>query len=159
MNSKQSFLPAHSIQVAPTSEITTTRDFSFSLSRLYLAWSDPRLLEKWWGPNGFTNTFHVFDLQPGGKWSFIMHGPNGSNYPNECVFLEVEPLQRLVWNHFPEPEFQVEVLFKALSESQSQVVFKMKFLSKERCRQLRAFISEKNEENMDKLQKVMSEMP
>lgn len=84
-----------------------------------------------------------------------MHGPTGTNHPNECVFLEVVPKRRLVWNHFPEPEFQVEVLFNGLSESKSQVVFRMKFLSEDLCKQLRSFITEKNEENMDKLEAVL----
>ena len=45
--------------------------------------------KQWWGPNGFTNTFHEFDLRPGGAWRFIMHGPDGTDYPNESVFVEV----------------------------------------------------------------------
>lgn len=32
-------------------------------------------LKNWWGPDGFTNTFHEFNLRPNGKWILTMHGP------------------------------------------------------------------------------------
>ncbi|MCB1097766.1 MAG: SRPBCC domain-containing protein [Verrucomicrobiae bacterium] len=35
-------------------------------------------LAKWWGPAGFTNTFHEFDFQKGGRWHFTMHGTDGA---------------------------------------------------------------------------------
>jgi uncharacterized protein YndB with AHSA1/START domain len=39
-----------------------------SVTLLYEAFANPPHLKKWWGPNGFTNTTHEFDLQAGGKW-------------------------------------------------------------------------------------------
>jgi uncharacterized protein YndB with AHSA1/START domain len=42
-------------------------------------------LSRWWGPAGFTNTFEVCEFKKGGRWSFVMHGPDGRNYPNESV--------------------------------------------------------------------------
>jgi uncharacterized protein YndB with AHSA1/START domain len=44
---------------------------------------------QWWGPEGFANTFAQFEFKPGGRWVFVMHGPNGANYPNESVFREI----------------------------------------------------------------------
>jgi len=41
---------------------------------------------RWWGPNGLQNTFQVFEVRPGGGWQFVMHGPNGKDYPNESKF-------------------------------------------------------------------------
>ena len=46
------------------------------------AFSDPVRLARWWGPAGFTNTFTICEFKPGGQWSFTMHGPDGTNYPN-----------------------------------------------------------------------------
>lgn len=46
-----------------------------------------RALKKLLGPNGFTNTFYEFDLRPGGKWRFTMHGADGKNYKMK-VFLK-----------------------------------------------------------------------
>ena len=30
--------------------------------------ANPLHLQNWWGPEGFTNTFHEFDLKPEGRW-------------------------------------------------------------------------------------------
>jgi uncharacterized protein YndB with AHSA1/START domain len=53
---------------------------------VFEAFARPEVLARWWGPNGFTNTFEVFEFRPGGRWKFVMHGPEGSNHPNESVF-------------------------------------------------------------------------
>src|SRR4051812_5440561 len=92
---------------SPTSdrEIISTRTISFPRERVFDAFRDPQVLARWWGPNGFTNTFHVFEFRPGGKWSFIMHGPDGTNYKNESVFTEIEEPGRIVIAHVGWPEF------------------------------------------------------
>jgi uncharacterized protein YndB with AHSA1/START domain len=62
---------------------------------------DPNHLKNWWGPKGFTNTFNEFDLRPGGKWSFVMHGPDKGNYVNECEFVKIEKPKLIAWKrHF-----------------------------------------------------------
>ncbi|MEP7066877.1 MAG: SRPBCC family protein [Gemmatimonadota bacterium] len=65
-----------------------------------LVWSvcsDPHHLHRWWGPNGFTITTHEFSFVPGGEWLFIMHGPDGTDYPNRVIFSEIVPPSRLVY--------------------------------------------------------------
>jgi uncharacterized protein YndB with AHSA1/START domain len=49
---------------------------------VFAAWTDPKHLAQWWGPNGFTTTTHAFDFRPGGVWRFVMHGPDGRDYQN-----------------------------------------------------------------------------
>ena len=56
-------------------EVTATRIFDAPRALVWRAFTDPDHLKHWWGPNGFTCTFHEFDLRPGGAWHFIMHGP------------------------------------------------------------------------------------
>lgn len=51
--------------------------------RVFEAFARPELLARWWGPSGFTNTFEVSEFRPEGRWRFTMHGPDGSNHPNE----------------------------------------------------------------------------
>lgn len=53
---------------------------------VYMARYNPEHLKNWWGPKGFTNTFQEFDVRPGGKWKFTMHGPKKGNYKIECEF-------------------------------------------------------------------------
>jgi uncharacterized protein YndB with AHSA1/START domain len=80
------------------------------------AWTDPKQVVKWWGPRGFTTTIHEMDVRPGGVWRFVMHGPDGTDYDNRVVFIEVVKPERLVYNHGPEgkgdvKEFHVTVTF------------------------------------------------
>ena len=53
------------------------------------AFARPEVLARWWGPAGSTNTFEVFEFRPGGRWKFVMHGPNDTHHPNESVFIEL----------------------------------------------------------------------
>ena len=67
----------------PSAEPTADREFLHSRridapwERVFHAFSDAAHLTRWWGPKGFTSTFHEFDLRPGGRWRFVMHGPDG----------------------------------------------------------------------------------
>ena len=63
------------------------------------AMSDPLRLAHWWGPRGFTTTIERLDFRAGGVWKQIMHGPDGADYPNKSVFMEVVPQERVVYFH------------------------------------------------------------
>ena len=62
-------------------------------------WTIQEHVEKWWGPDGFTTTSKQFELKPEGVWLFTMHGPDGSDYPNKIVFMEIDRPARLVYRH------------------------------------------------------------
>lgn len=72
-------------------------------------------LKNWWGPAGFTNTFNEFDLRPGGKWRFIMHGPDKGNYHNECECIKIEKPTLIAWKRSSKPIFQVVAAFEEVS--------------------------------------------
>ena len=59
--------------------LATSRELPFTASQIYAAFASAELLACWWGPQGFTNTFEIFDFVVGGRWKFVMHGPDGSN--------------------------------------------------------------------------------
>jgi uncharacterized protein YndB with AHSA1/START domain len=80
-------------------EIIITRVLDAPRELVWKALTDPEHLIKWWGPRGFTNTFHEIDVRPGGTWHFIMHGADGVDYDNLVTFEEVAPLERLVYQH------------------------------------------------------------
>ncbi|GGF19875.1 SRPBCC family protein [Flavobacterium limi] len=132
----------------PECEIVTTRIVQFPIELAYSAWTEPEHLKNWWGPKGFTNTFNEFDLRPGGKWSFIMHGPDKGNYANECEFLKVEKPSFLSWKRYSKPLFQVAVSFEPVSGNSTKIVFKMIFDTSEECNKLKPFVVDKNEENL-----------
>jgi uncharacterized protein YndB with AHSA1/START domain len=146
------------LKTSPACEIVTTRTFNAPRQLVYKAWTDPAHLKTWWGPKGFTNTFNLFDLKVGGRWSFIMHGPDKGNYVNECTFVTIRKPELLVWDRQSKPIFQVEVVFEEVSESKTKVIFKQKFKTAAECDKLRKFVPEKNEENMDRLEDELKKM-
>ena len=75
------------------------RVFDAPRDLVFDVWTDPKHVAQWWGPNGFTNTVQHMDVRPGGEWRFIMHGPDGVDYPNLIKFVEVVRPERLVYDH------------------------------------------------------------
>lgn len=75
-------------------------------------WTKPEHIAQWWGPEGFTNTIHSMDVSAGGEWDFIMHGPDGTNYKNKVIYIEVEAPERIVYDHISMPKFRVWVSFE-----------------------------------------------
>jgi uncharacterized protein YndB with AHSA1/START domain len=71
--------------------LRTSRTLPFSAKDIYGAFASANLLASWWGPEGFSNTFEIFEFVTGGRWKFVMHGPDGKNYSNESTFEELVP--------------------------------------------------------------------
>jgi uncharacterized protein YndB with AHSA1/START domain len=69
---------------------------------VWKAWTDPKQVVKWWGPDGFTTTTREIAVRPGGTWLFVMHGPDGHDYENRIEFTEVVEPERLAYRHFGE---------------------------------------------------------
>ncbi|HEX3506333.1 MAG TPA: SRPBCC family protein [Xanthobacteraceae bacterium] len=66
---------------------------------VFAAFTDPKHLAQWFGPNGFTTTTSAFDFRPGGVWRFVMHGPDGRDYENRVTFDEIVRPERIVYHH------------------------------------------------------------
>jgi uncharacterized protein YndB with AHSA1/START domain len=133
-------------------EIVSTRVFAVPRERLFNAWADPDQLKQWWGPKGFTNTFHEFDMRPGGDWRFIMHGPNGADYKNHSVFVEIVKPERIVFDHVSAPHFQVIATFAEQAGNKTLLTFRMVFKSAAECDKVKSFAPEANEQNFDRLE-------
>jgi uncharacterized protein YndB with AHSA1/START domain len=115
-------------------EIFSSRLIHAPRARVFAAWTDPAQLAKWWGPNGFTTTTHVFDFRPEGTWEFTMHGPDGTDFPNKIHYLEIVPPERLVYKHggeagFEPDNFHVTVLFKE-EDGKTRLEMRMTFPSR-----------------------------
>src|ERR1044072_7953997 len=98
---------------SPSAVLSTERLISATPRQIFAAFENPDQLAKWWGPNGFTNTFEQFEFKPDGRWVFVMHGPNGANYPNESYFREIQRGSRIVIEHILEPWFKLTVTLTA----------------------------------------------
>lgn len=138
-------------------EIVTSRMFNVPREQVFKAWTDPDHLKQWWGPKGFTNTFSEFDLKPGGYWRFIMSGPDGVDYRNESVFVEIVPPARLVFDHISGHRFRVTALF-AGHPGKCALTWSMVFDSPEECEMVRSAIEAANEQNLDRLEAHLETM-
>jgi uncharacterized protein YndB with AHSA1/START domain len=78
-------------------ELLFTRIFGAPRSLVFKVWTDPRHMERWWGPRGFTNPVCELDVRPGGLIRIDMRGPNGTIYPMKGVFHEIVEPERLVF--------------------------------------------------------------
>jgi len=99
--------------------IVTTRVYDAPRELVWTAWTDPKHLAQWWGPDGFSTTTSAHDFRPGGVWRFVMHGPDGRDYENRITFEVVEPPKRLVYRHGGEDDvepvqFRTTVTFEDL---------------------------------------------
>lgn len=146
------------LTTTPDCEIVSSRIFNVPQQLLFRAWSEPNHLKNWWGPLGFTNTFTQFDFRVGGKWSFVMHGPDKGNYVNECEFIIIIEPSLIAWKRFSQPIFQVVATFEPLSDNETKLVFKMLFNTAEECKKIKVFAVDKNEENFDKLESELAKM-
>jgi uncharacterized protein YndB with AHSA1/START domain len=77
-------------------EIVITRVFNAPRDLVFKVWTDPKHITQWWGPKGFTTTVSEMDFRPGGAWRYIMHGPDGTEYPVKGIFREIVPPERIV---------------------------------------------------------------
>lgn len=146
------------ITTTPDSEIVSTRIVNASRELAFAAWTDPNHLKNWWGPAGFTNTFHEFDLRPGGRWRFTMHGPEKGNYQNDVEFLVIERPSFIAWKRHSKPLFQVAAMFEEVEADKTKIVFKMLFETAEECDKLKPYVVDKNEENFDRLELELTKM-
>jgi len=122
---------------------------------VFEAFARPELLAQWWGPNGFANTFEVFEFKTGGRWKFVMHGPDGSDHPNENVFLELDGPSRVVIQHVSQPRFVLTVTLTAC-ESGTAITWTQEFEDSAVAARVRKIVEPANEQNLDRLLTVLA---
>lgn len=76
-------------------ELVIERLVDAPASALWKAYTDH--LNEWFCPQPWRAELVAMDLRPGGRSSVTMYGPNGEVAPNEGVYLEVVPEQRIVF--------------------------------------------------------------
>lgn len=146
------------LSTTPDCEIRSVRTVNAPQKLVFEAWANPNHLKNWWGPAGFTNTFNEFDFRPGGKWNFIMHGPDKGNYANECEFTKIEKPTLIAWKRYSQPLFQVVFTFEEVNSNNTKIIFRMVFDSADACNKLKKFVVDKNEENFDRLEVELTKM-
>jgi uncharacterized protein YndB with AHSA1/START domain len=108
---------AHS-KIFAERELTITRVFDAPRALVFKAWTDPKHLAQWWGPQGFTNPVCEIDARLGGVLRIHMRGPAGGIYPMKGVIREIVAPERLVFSNIA-----VDLSGNTLLEGLTTVVF------------------------------------
>lgn len=101
-------------------DLILTRIIDASRENVFKAWTDPALLKQWFAPLPWTTTVVETDVRPGGSSLFVMRGPDGNEFPNRGVYLDVVKNERLVftdaftraWEPSEKPFMVVAVTFE-----------------------------------------------
>ncbi|WP_159586275.1 SRPBCC family protein [Chelativorans xinjiangense] len=77
-------------------ELVLTRVFDAPREKVFRAWTDPEIMKQWFVPRPWTIASVELDVRPGGASRFTMRDPDGNEYPNQGVYLEVVENEKLV---------------------------------------------------------------
>lgn len=135
--------------------LSTSRTLPFTPDAVYGAFAAPEVLASWWGPDGFTNTFNVFEFEVGGRWKFVMHGPDGKDYANESVFTALEPGRRVVIRHDCAPYFTLTVRLTPGADG-THLTWDQVFDDAATARAVQQIVGPANEQNLDRLTKALA---
>jgi len=127
-----------------------SRNIPASPESVFAAIQDPARLARWWGPDGFTNTFQAFEFREGGAWLFTMHGPDGTEYPNQSEFLEIVPNRLVRIQHLNLPRFELAIALET-SATGTLVSWVGVLENHEFAENMRQFLETANEQNLDRL--------
>lgn len=132
-------------------EMRLTRTLDAPVELVWDAINKPEHISQWWGPDGFTITISEMDVRPGGKWNLVMHGPDGTDYPNQIIYKEVIEYKKLVLEYQTTPKHVTTVELEAAG-NKTLMKWHMTFESKDQLIQLvRDFQVDKGlEQNVEK---------
>ena len=145
--------------------MVATRVLDANRALVFAAWTEPRHLAQWWGPDGFSTTTHTFDFHPGGDWRFVMHGPDGRDYENRITFDEIVPPERIAYHHgggddVERVQFRTLVTFEDMG-GKTRITLRATFPSaEERDRVIREYGADKGaEQTLARLDAYVAQMP
>lgn len=79
------------------SELTFTRYIAAPRHAVWRCWTEPELIKQWFTPRPWTTPEVEVDVRPGGSSRMLFRGPNGEEFPNRGIYLEVVPDEKLVF--------------------------------------------------------------
>jgi uncharacterized protein YndB with AHSA1/START domain len=119
------------IEPATDRELVLRRTLNAPRKSVFRAWTEPELLKQWFAPLPWTTPKAELDLRPGGASLIVMRGPDGNEFPNRGVYLEVVENQRLVftdaytqaWVPSEKPFMTAELTFEDAGEDGRQTLY------------------------------------
>ena len=117
--------------------LTLKRTFEAPRNLVWEAWTQPKHLAKWWGPNGMETKIEKHDFQTGGEWKFVMPMPNGSEFISFGTYGDIREPEFLetTANFIPMTEgVTIEAEFLEAGD-QTEFIFKVIHPTEEYCKQ------------------------
>ncbi len=130
---------------------STSREISATPEQIFAAISNPERLARWWGPAGFSSTFTLCEFKPGGRWSFVLHGPDGKNYPNENIFAEIDSPKKVVIRHVVGHKFSLTIELTASAKG-TRLTWDQAFENADEAKRIEHIVVPSNEQNLDRLE-------
>ncbi|MBI1318759.1 MAG: polyketide cyclase [Candidatus Hydrogenedens sp.] len=127
----------------PEHELVLNRTINATPDKLYRCWTDPELMKQWFVPRPWTIGEVQTELRPGGSSLIVMRDPDGNEYPNRGVYLEVVPNERLVftdayieaWVPSGKPFFTAIVTFEDNGDGTTNYTARARHWTAEDCAQ------------------------
>ncbi|MBD8686876.1 MULTISPECIES: SRPBCC domain-containing protein [unclassified Rhizobium] len=141
-----------------TIEILNERLFPVDRETLFQTFADPNLLEKWWGPDGFTNAITAFDFRARGTWKLTMTASDGNEFHNVSTFRDVVVPERITFEHH-EPIHVYTMAMDFIEEPEGTTLrWQMVFDATDELLDLKLFIHAANEQNFDRLGSLLEKL-
>jgi uncharacterized protein YndB with AHSA1/START domain len=116
-------------------EVRIERIFDAPRERVWRAYTDPKLVAQWWG-RGNKLVVERLEVERGGHWRFVEHGPDGA-HGFEGRFREVVPMERIVqtfeWDGMPGYVSVDTATFEDLGDGRTRLTTVGQFFTKEEC--------------------------
>jgi uncharacterized protein YndB with AHSA1/START domain len=121
-------------RAAADREIVLSRAIGARRELVFEAFTQVRHLSRWWGPEGFTTTTRSFEFRVGGVWDFVMHGPDGTDYPEWITWTEIVSPERIALVHGEsrdDPDAFESLLTFETAGDETRIVMRTLFPAKE----------------------------
>ena len=133
----------------------TERTLPYPALAVYEAFASAETLASWWGPDGFTNTFEIFEFAAGGRWKIVMHGPDGKHYPNTSVFAALASGEMIAIRHDCLPFFTLTVRLKRVAGG-THLTWEQAFDDAATAQAVRHIVEPANEQNLNRLERTLA---
>jgi len=124
-------MPAPAPGAAVNPSLTLKRRLNAAPEKVYAAWTDPKQIVKWFGPDNGAVLQADLDVRPGGRYTIVFHSEDGEEHHVSGVYKEVSPPEKIAftwaWRSTPERESFVTVTIKPDGEGSILTLHHEKF--------------------------------
>lgn len=120
-------------------DLILTRVIAAPPAQVFRAWTEPELMKQWFAPAPWTTPHVETDVRTGGSSLVVMRGPDGAEFPNRGMYLEVVPNRKLVftdaftgqWELSAKPFMTVILTFEPTADGATKYTARVKHWTEE----------------------------